>query len=92
MKKYFVCAVFDVKVSSFMAPFLAPALGKASRFFEDMLADQGMPFGKHPEDYRLFHLGSFDEDTGRFENLDAPMLIVDGEQLSAPVLREVRRG
>jgi hypothetical protein len=30
---------------------------------------------KHPEDFRLFQLGEYDDNSGFFDNLDEPVLL-----------------
>lgn len=92
MRQLLVCSMFDVKVGTFMSPFLAPALGAASRSFQDLLGDAQQPFGRHPEDFRLFQLATFDDETGTFANLPSPVLVVDGAQFNVKPLREVSHG
>lgn len=57
-------AVFDSKVGVYASPFFCRSKGEALRSFEDACGDKGLPFGKHPGDYRLWYLGEFDDNTG----------------------------
>lgn len=71
-----VCAVRDSAVDAFMRPFFVPTTGFAVRSFQDEVKNPESPMWKHPEDFVLFELGTFDEDTGRCENLPAPRQLV----------------
>lgn len=68
MKRY-VCAVFDSAVDAFAQPFFVPSLGVALRSFTDEVnrnADDNN-LARHPDDYTLWVLATFDEDAGMFE-------------------------
>lgn len=58
--------VHDVKAETFLPPFFVPSKGLAIRAFEDCINSKDHHFGKHPADYTLFEIGSFDTDTGEF--------------------------
>jgi hypothetical protein len=62
--------VFDSKAETYMPPFFVPSKGLAIRAFEDCVNSEDHHFGKHPSDYTLFELGSFDTDTGLFKTPD----------------------
>lgn len=68
-----VFTVFDSKTESYLPPFYQPALGAALRSFADVCNDPSHAFNKHPSDYTLFHLGSFDDSTARFDPLVTPV-------------------
>lgn len=65
-------SVFDSKAALFMAPFVAMSDGVAIRGFQDEANKQGTMMNRHPSDFALYRLGSFDEKTGRHTNLDIP--------------------
>ena len=67
-----VFTVFDSKAESYLPPFYMPALGAALRSFSDTCNDPSHAFNKHPSDYCLFHLGTFDDSTATFEPFIAP--------------------
>lgn len=79
MKKL-MYAVRDIKADAFMNPFPVNTPGMAERAFTDVVNDPNQPLHKHPADYQLFEVGSFDEDTG----LVAP--IMEGDKPCAPRL------
>ena len=59
-----IYAVYDSKGESYTPPFFDHAEGRAIRTFSDCCNDPGHQFGKHPEDYTLFDLGQYDDNTG----------------------------
>ena len=63
-----VVAVRDRAADAYMRPFFVPTIGMAVRSFGDEVqrAATDNPMWSHPEDYDLYLLGQFDEDTGRF--------------------------
>lgn len=76
-----IVAVRDVAVATFSRPFFVQSLGLACRSFEDEVrrGAEDNPMFKHPQDFALFHLGSFDEDSGRFNNLDNPLRLMEAK-------------
>lgn len=74
---YIVCAVRDSALDAFMRPFFVPARGLAIRSFSDEVnrVAEGNGLNSHPDDYELYCIGTFDEDTGRLEAVTHEMLI-----------------
>ena len=70
-----VFAVFDSKAEAYLPPIFMPSKGSVIRSFSDLVRDPNHQFGKHPQDYILFDLGSWDEFTGRFDLHPAPISI-----------------
>lgn len=63
-----VCAVFDSAIASYGQPFFVPHVGAALRSFVDEVnrKAQDNQLNAHPEDFVLFHLAYFDDETGEF--------------------------
>lgn len=61
-----VFAVFDKKAEAFMAPFTFPNIGQGVRAFGDVVNRNGSGIARHPEDYDLYDLGSFNDASGEF--------------------------
>lgn len=62
--KHNMYSVYDAKSESYTLPFFDHAQGRALRTFADCVQDPEHQFGKHPEDYTLFDVGTYDDDTG----------------------------
>lgn len=70
-----IYAVRDLKVG-FMHPQIESNNGSAIRNFEIACNNPNSLFHTHPEDFQLFEIGTYDTDTGVFENLDKPNYLV----------------
>lgn len=72
MASLYVCAVRDSAVQAFARPIFVPAIGLAVRSFTDEVnrksADNSL--NQHPEDFELFVLCSFVEESGVFEPIE----------------------
>jgi len=62
--KLHLIAVRDDATESYMNPFVVAHLGMAIRSFMDELKAEDSVIGKHPKDYDLYRLGTFDQETG----------------------------
>lgn len=58
-----IFAVYDSKAEAYITPFFQPKTNQAKRVFQNASQDIKHAFGRNPEDYTLFHLGSWDDDT-----------------------------
>lgn len=61
-----VFAIHDAKAGFFQVPFYMPSVGQAVRALLDLCADGSNMIARHPGDFSLYHLGTFDDATGRF--------------------------
>lgn len=68
-------AIYDVKVNAYVQPFSFKHSGYALRAFERTVQDPNTDIAKHPEDFVLYQLASFDETKGTFTNLKEPIAI-----------------
>lgn len=62
--QHIIVAVRDRQLDAFMRPFTAATIGQAVRAFSDEVNRQGSELNQHPEDYELYEIGQFDDDTG----------------------------
>lgn len=76
-----ICAVRDRAVDGFMQPFFVPAIGLALRSFSDEVNRPESPMYAHPEDYDLFHIGTYDDQKGALLPLDPRQLAI-GKDMS----------
>ena len=70
-----MCSIRDVKAEAWLTPMFFQANAQAIRSFGDAVGDRNSEFGKHPEDYNLYCLGSFDDQTGE-------VVVVEPEHLA----------
>lgn len=71
-------SVFDRKTGIYSPPMAFPAVGAAVRMFTDEVNGGQSLIGKHPEDYDLYHVGEFDDNTAQLEPLVSASLVVAG--------------
>lgn len=74
-----VCSVYDSVSGVYARPIFVVSKGAAVRLFYDEVnrdaADNAL--NKHPEDFSLWHLGSFDDTACRFMLLPAAVELCD---------------
>lgn len=61
-----IFSIFDSKAEAYMQPFFTKE-AVAMREFANLVADKGHAIGQHPEDYTLFCVGAWNEQTGLLE-------------------------
>jgi len=87
--------VMDTKAQVYLAPFFLRSAGEAIRQFTD-LVNSDHPIGRHPADYNLFSIGSFNDQTGGFEEGIQTMLgngldylqVAEGDLFTTSKLKE----
>lgn len=62
-----IYSVFDSKASAYLPPFYLPTEGMAVRVFSDCVNSDDHQFGRHPADFTLFYLGTWDDGNAIFE-------------------------
>ncbi len=75
-------SVHDSKAKAYLPPFFCPEVGQASRLFCDLVNQEGHQFNAHPEDYCLFEIGLFDDNTALLEPF-GPEIVITGMQAAA---------
>jgi hypothetical protein len=72
-------SIHDVKAGAYLPPFTLPTTQMAKRTFADTVNDRNHSFSKHPEDYTLFHIGEFDDESGMITNDKGNKAIANGK-------------
>jgi len=67
-----VFTIFDAKAEAYLPPFILPKTSMAKRTFADCVNSKDHQFGAHPEDYTLFTIGTFDDETAQYNLLLTP--------------------
>lgn len=75
-----IISVHDKKAETYSAPFYPPSKGVAIREFIDIVnkPDENSLYYKHPDDFDLYYLGDFDDQSAKFTMLDVPELLING--------------
>lgn len=74
--KHRIFSIRDTKAEFYYTPFAQKTLGEAERSFSDLAANDKTSIGQHPEDFDLYYLGDFDDQSGKFEPLPAPQHVI----------------
>lgn len=79
---YKIYAIRDSKMEAFNRPFVLPADGAAIRAFQDEINNKDSELSKHPEDYDLYCVGIWNEETGIIAEVEGRIYrIATGESL-----------
>lgn len=74
-------SVFDSKAEAFNTPMFFQSTGVAIRSFSAAASDEKTDISRFAADYTLFELGEFDEHSGKFTILPAPVSLGNALQL-----------
>lgn len=86
-QKYNVYSIRDMKGEFYGSPYLARNHALGTRLFAQCLRTPDFPCAQTPGDFALFHLGTFDDACGHFDNV-TPQLVITGNDL----IQELTRG
>ena len=81
--KLVLCSVKDRAADAYARPMFVPSIGVAIRSFSDEInraADDNQLYN-HADDFDLYELGVFDDNSGSFELYDKPKLLSLGKQV-----------
>ena len=76
-----VYSVFDEKVKAFGPIFEGKTDGAVIRSCTDTANDATLQFGKHPGDFVLYRIATFDDEKGQFVNITPPERLVSFSSL-----------
>jgi len=75
-----IYSIRDTKSNVFNNPFYKSTHGEAERDFTSVVNDEKSMINKYPADFSLWYLGTYDSDSGRFESLPVPDMIIEARQ------------
>lgn len=82
-----IYSIYDEKAQVFGTPFFQMNEGTAVRAFNDLAADPQSSVYRHPQDYKLYRLGEFEDRDGVIVPLSTPEFIINAQlnlQLGEP--------
>lgn len=65
-------SIYDSKTAAYLPPFFMQTKAAAIRAVSDTVADPEHQFAKHPEDYTLFFLGTYEDENSTFHIEETP--------------------
>lgn len=84
-----VMAAYDKKAKAFANPWFAPQVAVAVRSFADAANTPDHQVCKHPEDFSLYLLGTFDDEFGTFNLTSTPTVVAEAINLKKGVTADV---
>lgn len=69
---YNIFSIYDTKGSVYSRPILSINEASFKRDAIDALCNPNTIYAKHPHDFHAFHLGTYDDATGKFTQFDSP--------------------
>lgn len=70
-----IYSIRDTKGEIYNTPFYQRTHGEAERNFKTVASDLKSTISQFPEDYDLYYLGEYDDQTGKIKSLDTPQHI-----------------
>lgn len=85
--KHIICTVYDRAAETYARPMFVPSIGVAIRSFTDEVNrnDSNNQLYNHADDFDLYELGEFDDQTSRIIMLDLPKVLILGKQAKTPL-------
>lgn len=74
-------SIYDSKAKVFHTPFFKQTPGLAERDFKQVTKDKDSMICQYPEDFDLYYLGDYDDQTGTYQSLDTPQHLVKAAQI-----------
>lgn len=74
----------DVKALTYSPPFFTTNDQVAKRMVSDLVADNNTMVGRHPSDYKLYKIGTFDEGNAAMMPFSIPEHVLDCVSLVPP--------
>ena len=83
-----IFTVLDMAAKRFTEPFFAANEEVALRSFKEAVNSEGHPFSKFPEDYALYKIGEWDNESGDIA-AEEPVKLVNASALTHPFGNQV---
>jgi hypothetical protein len=86
-----IFTVYDQKAAAYLPPFYMHRTEMALRVFSDCINSNDHQFGKHPADYSIFELGTFDDEKAITQTYTGPKLLGNGLEYLKQEINEEQR-
>ena len=84
--KHQLLSIRDSKADYYNQVITLKTVEEGVRAFGELVTDQRSMISKHPEDFDLYHLGEFDDQTGLIVTWDAPKHVM--KAVHHPILKK----
>lgn len=79
-----IFTIYDEKAAAYLPPFFLPTDGMAIRTFSSCINSPDHQFGAHPQDYTLFKLGQYDDNTAELISSTRTISLGNGVEFITP--------
>lgn len=79
-----IFTIRDSKGEFYGQPFFQKSHGEAERSFRTLTTDGKSTVNQYPEDFDLYYLGEYDDQSGKFKTLDTPQHMIKAVACKAP--------
>lgn len=73
--------IYDNKALQYHSPWFAASDGAAIRAFQDLVNDHNTTLSRHPGDYSLWWMGTYDDNKGHFHSQVPLVHVIDATAL-----------
>lgn len=70
--------VYDEKANAFLTPFFMHNTDMAIREFQNCINDPSHAFGRNPQDYTLYKISEFDDETAALDQIPTKQMLGNG--------------
>jgi len=81
--KYSLFSIKDKALDTYSAPYMQATADAGIRMFRDLVyfGDENNRYKRSPEDYTLYIVGEFDDETAELANLEKPILLTSATEM-----------
>nr|QJB20094.1 MAG: nonstructural protein [Microvirus sp.] len=79
-----IFTIRDSKGECYNTPFFQKTTGEAERSFRELVNDQKSMVSKYPDDFDLYMVGEYNDQTGVIEPMDTPLHLVKAINVQKP--------
>ncbi len=72
MQKFQMYSIYDAKAQIFHPPYFNLTHGEAERTFGQIVNDEKTQISQFPEDFDLYHIGEYNDSTGKMSPNETP--------------------
>jgi len=76
-----IFSILDIKTNVFNTPWFSRTQPDGVRSFKSVANDPSSFISKYPDDYHLYHLGTYEDTAGAFELAPKPLFITSGRHV-----------
>lgn len=77
--------IYDNKARAYNKPFYMLNADCAVRTFRDLANDPASEISKNPEDYSMFHIGTYDDENATCEMHPSPLHVANAHEIQNPL-------